>query len=148
MRFTPFSPIPPLHLLTFITVLMAVDSLHWDFRFKTMARSLLGMLVLVRPGANLTLSGVWLEDGGTHKPGLVALRRLVGGPRNVVPMISCNLPDLGDGVWPPRNWVCPVGAARSCPPVRRLDAAVCDIRRSILVPRRGHGISLPAAAAR
>jgi hypothetical protein len=87
-----------------------VDNNHWDFRFRSMALSYLGMLFIARRGSTVTMEGVRVEDGGTHKPGLVALRRSVGGPRNVIPMIHC---------WP---------------------GATCHFRRNVIVPRRGHGI--------
>ena len=87
-----------------------VDNTHWDFRFRTMSRSLLGLLFIARSGSNVTLSGVRVEHGGTHKPGLVALRAVAGGPRNVLPMIHC------------------------------MRGAICTIRRNVIVPGRGHGV--------
>ena len=82
-----------------------VDSLHWDFSFKTMKKSLLGLLFTAKSGSKVTMYGVRFEDGGTYKPGLVSIRE----GRKVVPVIRC-------------------------------ETDQCDIQRSNICPRMGHGI--------
>ena len=90
----------------FYTIKMAgVDSFHWDFSFKSMKKSLLGLLFVGRRDSKVTMHGVRVEDGGTYKPGLVALRE----GRKVVPVIRCETNN-------------------------------CDIQRSNICPRKGHGI--------
>ena len=79
---------------------------NWDFRFKSMAKSLLGLLFVVESGGSATLRGVRFEDGGTYKPSLVAIRE----GRKVVPMVRC------------------------------LRGSACDIRNSVMIPRRGHAV--------
>ena len=79
-----------------------VDSLDWSFRFKTMQKSLFGLLMVVE--GNATMHGVRIENGGAHKPSLVALRE----KRKVVPIVRCR--------------------------------GYCDVRSSVIIPRRGHAI--------
>ena len=95
----PFGP-------AYYSIKMAgVDSLHWDFSFKTMKKSLLGLLFVARRGSKVTMHGVRVEDAGTYVPGLVAIRE----QRKVVPAVRCETND-------------------------------CDIQRSNICPRMGHGI--------
>ena len=79
-----------------------VDSLDWSFRFKTMEVSLFGLLMVVE--GNATMHGVRIENGGAHKPSLVATRE----GRKIVPMVRCS--------------------------------GHCDVRSSVIIPRRGHAI--------
>ena len=73
---------------------------NWDFRFKAMDKSLLGLLFVVEATGVVTLRGVRFEDGGTHKPSLVALRE----GRKVVPMIRCQGScDIRNSVMIPRR---------------------------------------------
>ena len=56
-------------------VIRGVDETsHWDFRFYTMAFSYSGLLMYIRSGATVDLSGVSLTDGGGIKPCLVCAR--------------------------------------------------------------------------
>ena len=66
----PFGPAYP-------TIRIAgVDSLHWDFKFKTMAKSFFGAILRLEPGSNVTMHGVRLEDGtrAQAEPGHAALQ--------------------------------------------------------------------------
>ena len=82
-------PFKPNGLQLSSITLAGVDNNHWDWRFRVMSKSFFAMLFIARSGSNVTLSGVRIEDGGAHKPSLVALREIVGGPRNVLPMVNC-----------------------------------------------------------